>query len=145
MGRRLLLLVVVLMGLTALAASIAPRDSGPRGPSVAPGRPSPLEASPTPPASATASPTVDEDVEEQTLSAERGASPTTLRVRVGQLVRLVVEGDVLDEVVLDGLDRIEAIAPEAPAQFELYVDRAGTFPIRLQEADRDLGELVVRD
>ena len=39
MGRRLLLLVAVLMGLTALAASIAPRDTGNDEPATPPGRP----------------------------------------------------------------------------------------------------------
>lgn len=143
MGRRLLLLVVVLMGLTALAASVAPRDSGRSGPTIVPGRPGALEPTATPSPTATPTPAVEEDVQEETLSAERGASPTTLRARLGRILRLRVQGEVFDEVVLDGLDRVEPITPEAPAQFELYVDRTGRFPIRLQEASRTLGEIVV--
>lgn len=145
MGRRLLLLVVVLMGLTALAASVAPRDSGPGGPTVAPGRPSPLEPSPTATATPSPTPEAEEDVLEETLSAERGASPVTLGARTGQLLRLRVQGTVLDQVIIDGLDRVEPITPEAPAEFELYVDRTGRFPVRLEEAGRSLGEIVVRD
>ena len=143
MGRRLLLLVLVLMGLTALAASVAPRQSGPGAPPAAPGRPAP--AAPTGTPSVAAAPATEEDVHEETVSAERGASFTRLRARVGELLRLRVVGAVLDQVVLDGLDRVASIAPEAPAQFELYVDRRGEFPIRLQDAGRRLGEIVVRD
>jgi hypothetical protein len=146
MGRRLLLLVAVLMGLTALAASIAPRDSGPDGANVPPGRPG---AAPT--ATSTASPQLEpaapapEDVIEETLSAVQGASPTRVRARPGQTLELQVEGAVFDQVVLDGLDRTDAISPEAPARFELYLDRPGRFAIRLLEADRRLGEILVRE
>jgi hypothetical protein len=47
--------------------------------------------------------------------------------------------------VLTGLDRVEAIAPEAPARFEIYTDQPGRFEIRLLQADRRLGELLVRE
>jgi hypothetical protein len=141
MGRRLLLLVAVLMGLTALAASVAPRQSGtPPPPPARPGTAQPAqtpELGPGVPA--------PEDIVEETISAASGASPLRVRLRPGQTLRLQVEGAVFDEVVVGGLDRVEAIAPEAPARFELYVDRAGQFPITLRDADRRLGEIVVRE
>jgi hypothetical protein len=146
MGRRLLLLVAVLMGLTALAASIAPRDNGPDSATVPPGRPG---AAPT--GTATASPQLEpaapapEDVIEETLSAAQGASPARVRARPGQILQLQVEGAVFDEVVLNGLDQTEAISPEAPARFELFLDRPGRFEIRLLDADRRLGEILVRE
>ncbi len=68
-----------------------------------------------------------------------------VRARPGQTVILEVQGHVFDEVVLTGLDRSAAIAPEAPARFELFVDRPGRFEIRLLDADRRLGELLVRE
>jgi hypothetical protein len=145
MGRRLLLLVAVLMGLTALAASIAPRDTGTDEPSTPPGRPGVVEPTTTPESESAAPAPEEEDVVEETLSAAKGASPVRVRARPGQTVILEVQGDVLDEVALTGLDRVEAIAPEAPARFEMYVDQPGRYEIRLLEQNRRLGELLVRE
>jgi hypothetical protein len=143
MGRRLLLLVAVLMGITALAASVAPRQSGPTDPPPPPGRTGTATPAPTPELGPAAPQT--EDVLQETLSAAPGASSTRVLARPGQTLQLEVQGALFDEVILEGLDRMEAIAPEAPARFELYIDRAGRFPIRLREADRQLGEIVVRE
>jgi hypothetical protein len=148
MGRRLLLLVAVLMGLTALAASIAPRNTGTDEPSTPPGRPGTVVAPTTTPELGPAAPApADEDVVEEKLSAAEGASPVRVRARPGQTVKLEVRGGatLFDEVVLAGLDRVEAIAPEAPAHFEIYMDQPGRFEIRLVDADRRLGELLVRE
>jgi hypothetical protein len=143
-GRRLLLLVAVLMGLTALAASIAPRDTGTDEPPTPSGRPGTVAEPTETPELAPASP-APEDVVEETLSAAEGASPVRVRARPGQTVVLEVQGQVFDEVALTGLDRVESIAPEAPARFEIYLDQPGRFEIRLLEADRRLGELLVRE
>jgi hypothetical protein len=145
MGRRLLLLVAVLMGLTALAASIAPRENGTDAPATPPARPGAAVEPTATPQTEAAAPAPEEDVVEETLSAAQGASPVRVRARPGQTVKLEVQGRLFDEVVLTGLDRAEAIAPEAPARFELYMDRPGRFEIRLLEADRRLGELLVRE
>jgi hypothetical protein len=145
-GRRLLLLVAVLMGLTALAASIAPRDNGSPGPSTAPVRP-PLQATATPAQSLepAAPESQGEDTLQETLSAAQGASPARLRARLGQTLLLDVRGAVFDVVLIGGLDQVRAIAPEAPAHFDIFIDRAGRFPITLQDAGRDLGEIVVKE
>jgi hypothetical protein len=143
MGRRLLLLVVVLMGLTALAASVAPRDNGTDEPASPPGRPGTAVQPTQTPELAPAAP--QEDVVEETLSTAKGASLVRVRARPGQTVKLQVQGRVFDEVLLTGLDQVEAIAPEAPAHFELYMDQPGRFEIRLVNADRRLGELLVRE
>jgi hypothetical protein len=145
MGRRLLLLVAVLMGLTALAASIAPRDTGKDEPATPPGRPGTVAEPTTTPQLSPAAPSADEDVVEETLSAAAGASPVRVRARPGQTVKLEVQGHVYDEVLVTGLDRSAAIAPEAPARFELFIDQPGRFEIRLLDADRRLGELLVRE
>jgi hypothetical protein len=146
MGRRLLLLVAVLMGLTALAASIAPRDTGTDEPPTPPGRPGTVVEPSATPELAPAAPSTDEEgVVEETLSAAKGASPVRVRARPGQTVILQVQGNVLDEVVLTGLDRVDAISPEAPARFEMYMDQPGRFEIRLLQENRRLGELLVRE
>src|SRR5215207_4514497 len=98
MGRRLLLLVAVLMGITALAASVAPRQSGPADPEAPPGRPGTVQPTQTPELEPAAP--VSEDVVEETLSAAPGASSTRVRARPGQTLVLQVEGAVFDEVIV---------------------------------------------
>jgi hypothetical protein len=130
LGRRFLLLVAVLMGLTALAASIAPRE-----PLVRDRR----EATPSPTATAEAG-TGGVRTVEKTISTAEG--PTRLAVRQGDLLRLTVSGDELDSVQL--LDQIEPIDSQSPAIFELLADRPGSYPIDLVDGKRRVGMLVVR-
>jgi hypothetical protein len=140
LGRRLLVLMAVLLGLTALAAALAPR------PTVAPQRGG-LGASPTP-APSTASPASGpSQVVTRTLSADEGAGrggTNTVRARVGDTIRLSVHGDVLDAVELQGLGQIAALEPGSPAHFEFIADEGGEHPIVLLDADRRIGVLDVR-
>lgn len=136
LGRRLLVLMAVLLGFTALAAALAPRPTvtPPRGSASASPSPEPSTSSPAAPASRVITRTVD---------ANAGARPAHVRARVGDTVRLSVRGDVLDAVELQGLDEIEPIEPGSPARFELLADAPGEFPIVLQAADRRVGLLDV--
>ena len=127
LARRLLILLAVLMGLTALAAGVAPRE---------PARDTAAE----PPAPAAAP---VEDPLERTLSADGGPDRRVV-ARRGRVVRLTVEGDVVDSVVLGDL-KIEPIDPESPALFELLVDELGTYPITLLDAGRRIGVLEVEE
>ena len=128
--RRLLLLAAVLMLLTALAASIAPRDltggdeGGPvRGPDDLPAG----------------------DVITKEIPSAPG-SDSRIAVSRGDTLELEVEGDILDTVLIERLDRIDPIEPETHARFNLLIDvPAGTYPIRLVEADRRIGSIVVSD
>jgi hypothetical protein len=131
LGRRFLLLVAVLMGLTALAASVAPRQ-----PVVSERRSA--EPSATPYAAPAASPTVR--TVRRTLSTAQGRRRVT--VTEGQLVQLDVSGPELDSVML--LDEVVPMAPEAAAHFELLADTPGRYPIELVDAERRIGTLVVR-
>jgi hypothetical protein len=130
LGRRFLLLVAVLMGLTALAASVAPRQPVVSERSTGP--------STTPYAAPAASPTV-RTVRRRLSTVEGGRRVT---VTEGQLVELDVSGPELDSVTL--LDEVVPIAPEAAARFELLADMPGRYPIELVDADRQVGTLVVR-
>jgi hypothetical protein len=125
LARRLLLLAAVLMLLTALAAGLTPRDDDQTPP-----------AAGTLPAGATVVKQIPADP----------AANSRVEVRRGDLLELEVAGDVLDSVLLERLDRIDAIEPTTPARFNIVVDAlAGTYPIRLVEADRRIGSIVVRD
>ena len=132
LGRRFLLLVAVLMGLTALAASVAPREPLVRDRRAA-------TPSPTP----TTDPTTASNVRTIAKTIETQEDPAKVTVRKGDLVRLEVRGDELDSVRL--LDEIEPIDVNSPAIFDLYADRPGSYPIELLEGQRQVGTLVVRE
>jgi hypothetical protein len=129
LARRLLLLAAVLMLLTALAASIAPRD-------LTGGDDEPVNATSVLPAGNTV-------VEE--IPAEAGVD-SRVAVSRGDTLELEVSGNTLDSVLLERLDRMDAIEPSTPARFNLLIDApAGSYPIRLVEADRRIGSIVISD
>jgi hypothetical protein len=138
-ARRLLVLVAVLMGLTALAATLSP-------PPDRIGRGSTATATPTPAppaAPAATAPGRAGGVVRARISASRASVPRVVRAARDELVELVVAGDVVDTVAIDGLAVLEPIDPDSPARVELYADRAGEFPIRLLGAGRQIGTLRV--
>jgi hypothetical protein len=123
-ARRLLLLAAVLMLLAALAAGLAPREGGDGG------------AQPR-----SELPTGGEVVGH--LSAAPGSDDSVM-VRRGDVLKLEVNGDVLDSVLIERLDRIEAIEPSTPARFEMLIEApAGVYPIRLLDADRRIGAIQI--
>jgi hypothetical protein len=122
LARRLLLLAAVLMLLAALAAGLAPQERA--------DAPSPATSLPN-----------GTTVVEQISAAD---SDARVVVRRGDVLRLEVAGDTLDSVLIERLDRIEAIEPLTPARFELLADApAGVYPIRLVEADRRIGSIEI--
>ena len=129
LGRRFLILVAVLMGLTALAASVAPRQPVTREEDRRSSTATPAPAG---------SPTIT--VVEKTLSTSEG--DTRVAVRSGDLVELTVTGTERDSVSV--LGRIDAIDPTTPARFSLLAGEPGEHPIELLEADRRIGTLVIR-
>jgi len=130
LGRRFIILVAVLMGLTALAASLAPRQPVSRDQRAA-------EATPAP----TVAPGGPVEPVRETISTRDGMRRVT--VSRGDLLELTVKGDEFDSVQL--LDEVVAISPEADAIFDIYADTPGKHPIELVDAGRRIGTLVVRD
>jgi hypothetical protein len=129
LARRLLLLAAVLMLLTALAASIAPRDLT-RGDD-------PEPAAPDLPAGTTVA---------REIPATEGAAPARIAVSRGDTLELEVFGDLLDTVLIERLDFIDSIEPSTPARFNILIDApAGSYPIRLVDADRRIGSIVISD
>jgi hypothetical protein len=136
LGRRFLLIVAVLMGMTALAASVAPRDPALRDR----GRATP-SATPSPPEPAPADGVVEARLEE--ISA--GGRRERVVVERGELIELVVSSSEIGSVNLEGLDRIEPVDPESAARFEILAEPPGEYPIELLDAERRIGTLVIRD
>jgi hypothetical protein len=130
-GRRTIVAVAIVMGLMALAASIAPPPER-----TAPG------ASPTPAPTSSATPfTADGDQLAKTIRLGHGMPD--VRVQVGDTLALDVTGDAVDTVVIPGLAAMEPIDPASPAHFELYADTPGRYPISLFESGRPVGTLQI--
>lgn len=119
------------MGISALSVAIAP-----------PPDQRVQEPSSSPSAGGPAAPAEQPDVIEQTISAE-AAEATTVEIPLGATVRLTVTAKALDGVEIEALDRFAGVSPDAPAEFELYADRAGSYDVRLVESGRLVGRLEV--
>ena len=130
LGRRFLVIVAVLIGLTVVAASLAPRQPAPRDQRAA-------EPTPTPSPVGDGSATTIFKV----LSTDR--KPKRVTVDRGTLLELEVDGSELDSVSLEG--EVEVVTEEANAIFNVYADTPGTYPIELVDANRVVGTLVVRE
>ena len=126
LGRRFLILVAVLMGMTALAASVAPRQPAPTEERRA--------ATPTPAPAGT--PTL------ATIRKELTTADADLTVNQGDLVELTISGTERDSVLL--LNRMDTIDPKSPARFSLLAGEPGEYPIELVDADRRIGTLIIR-
>jgi hypothetical protein len=132
LGRRFLILVAVLMGLTALAASVAPRD-----PAIRDER---RQATPTPTATAPSGPATTRTVErEVSADADR---PQRVVVDEGDIVQLEVASSQVDSVVF--MDEVEPVDPDSDARFNVLADAVGTYDISLLDADRVIGTVEVR-
>jgi hypothetical protein len=132
LGRRLLVLFAVLLGLTALVTSLAPRPTVTR----------PGLAQPTPTTTPTPSPTppaTESRQIEKTISADPGVRRAKIHARVGDVLILTVKGDVLDSVEIEDQGKIEPVEPGSPALFEMLLDRRGEIRIDLVDAQRLIG------
>ena len=135
LGRRVLLLVAVLLATGAIAAALTPRDSG---------QTTPTTTAPTAPALAGPSGGTGAGAREVTRTVDaEGAEPAVVRTQVGDLLNLVVRAPSPDVVELDGTGRFASVDSSTPALFNFFVENPGTFPIRLQESGREIGRLVV--
>jgi hypothetical protein len=130
--RRLLILAAVLLGLGALAASLAPRDL--RGP----GRPTTITTVVRPPALPAPA------GRDLALSLDADAArPGTVLARVGDHVRLTVRAAAPDAVSIPALGQVQPVDPYSPAQFDFVADRPLASPITLQQTGRRVGTLRI--
>lgn len=134
MTRRMLVLVAVLMGLTALVATLAPPERGRRGPQATPAP----QATTAPQARATGAADVT-----ATLSTDQDRRPRTVRAELGDQIAIQVDSDVADSVSLGDLD-VQPTEPGLPARFELLADTPGSYPLVVVSNDHRIGTLQVR-
>jgi hypothetical protein len=127
-ARRLLIVLAVLLGLTALAAAVAPRHRLGSGSGSTPA----VAATPA----ATAGGTVD-----KTLDA--GATGQRVVIRVGQTLELTVKSDTLETVNLEEYGD-QTAEPDSPALWEVYADAPGNYAITLDDSGARIGTLEIR-
>jgi hypothetical protein len=136
LGRRVLLLLAILLLSGAVTALLAP--SGVRRRLGTPG----VIASP---------PTPDRPADGPTLSSGRVVRasvrvnprrPPVVRARLGDLVELSVALGGPSTVAL-GEDRVQSGDQDTPARFDFIADRVGAYGIRRLEDDRTVARLVV--
>jgi hypothetical protein len=129
----MLVLVAVLMGLTALVATLAPPE---RIRTRRDATPAPRAAPPAQVLPATAS----------TVTATLPSGPgrlRTVRADLGDQVTIEVQSERAASVALGDL-AVEQAEPGLPAHFELLADTPGRYPLVMVEDQRRIGTLVVR-
>ena len=136
LGRRLLVVFAVLLGLTALATALAPR------PTVRDSPPAQRDATPTATPAPERSETASRRVE-RTISADPGRKRAHVRVRVGDVLALTVSGNVLDGVEIAALGKLEPIEPGSPARFEMLLEEEAELRVGLVDAERVIGLVEV--
>jgi len=137
LGRRLLLLVAVLLATGAIAAALTPRDLRDSD------QTTPTTRS-TPPTLPGATGGTGAGVGQVTRTVDaQSAEPAVVRARAGELLHLIVRAPSPDVVELDGTGRFDSVDSSTPARFDFFVESPGTFPIRLQESGQEIGRLVV--
>ena len=135
LGRRLLVLFAVLLGMTALVTSLAPRPAVRDGGLAPRGTPTPTPSpSPTPETAAGATRRIV-----QTISADPGQARARVRARVGDILVLTVSGDVYDGVEISEVGKLEPIEPGSPARFELLLESRGELRVFLVDEERVIG------
>jgi hypothetical protein len=128
-ARRLLIVMLVLLGVSTVAAALVPVDRDAGG---------------------------DETTSTSTTTRERptgelvpksihaGAEePKTIRVEPGDQLQLIVTSRNADEVEIPALDQLEDVDPDAEATFDLLLFEPGHFDVGLVESERKIGEIVV--
>ena len=127
LARRLLIALAVLMVLTAVAASLTPRESSRQQDATTP------SATSTQPAQKPVEATLDAQEEGQRVEAD-----------VGQNVTIVVRSTELDSVSIAEVGT-ETAEPDSPARFELLADTPGDYPIEALESGREIGVLEISE
>ncbi len=128
-ARRLLILMLVLLGVSTVAAALVPVDRDAGGDET------------TSTSTSTGEPPTG-TLERASIGA--GADkPQIVRVQPGDQLRLRVTSPNAHEVEIRALDQLEDVDPAAPARFDLLLFDEGNFAVRLVESERKIGEIVV--
>jgi hypothetical protein len=135
-ARRLLIVMLLLLGLSTLVGGLISQDALREG------------AMGTTETEQTESVPVDtvpagKDLE-ATMRADSGRVQV-VRLVAGDQLSLKVTSGRFDQVEIPGLGLLGAVGPSAPAHFELLAEAAESYGVRLVQADRLIGRIEVRE
>jgi hypothetical protein len=128
-ARRLIIVMLVLLGVSTLAAALAPVDPG-------------SESTTT--STRTAQTERDEhrggQLVRETLDAQ-AEEPKEIRVPVGDQLSLHVESKHFGQVEIRGLGLLDDVTPLDPARFDILADERGRHEVRLLGQKEEVGVL----
>lgn len=137
-ARRLVVVMLVLLGISTLVAALVPTPNRHQSDSTtttgAGGTTRPAPSAPS-------SPAAPADLLNARITVSGGA-PEVVKVHPRQRLVLLVGGAVGDDISIPAFGLTETMTPEAPARFDLIVDRRGKFAVRAFGADRVVGRIV---
>lgn len=129
-ARRLIAVMLVLLFLSSLAAALAPVDERLRTEETTTEEPLPEPE------------TEEGELLRHSLDAD-AERPRTIRASVGDQLQLRVTARRVGTIELAGLGADEDVGPDAPALFDVLLDRQGRFPVRERESGRRVGVIEV--
>jgi len=133
-ARRLLIVMLVLLGLSTLAAAlIPPRPTEDAGTTT--GTTEATESVPTD--------TVPRGTFVPGVVAIRPRGISLLSVKAGDQVQLAVCWTKSDEVEVPSFGLVDPVAPAKPARFDLLFEETGTYGVKLLRADRVVARITV--
>jgi hypothetical protein len=136
-ARRLLIVMLVMLGISTLAAALVPPQQSREGEGT-------TETSPE----TTPTDTVPEEPRGRLFRAAINTSDDRVEViplRTGDQLELAVRSRRRDQVELPAFGLIAAVGPDGPALFDVLAEKPGEYAIRLVEADRVVGRIEVRN
>ena len=130
--RRLLIVMLVLLGISALAAALVPGQRLNQG----------TDSS----SSTTTEETTAVVPQGRLLTATINAARTkqqAVRITLGDELILLVKANLRDDVEIPALGVVEPVDPVTPARFDLLPPQTGSYPVRLVTEHRRVGRLQV--
>jgi hypothetical protein len=131
-ARRLILVMLVLLVLSSIAAALIPVDRDRLHDQSS--TQTTMQPAPTAPPRG--------ELFRRTLPAD-ASRPATLRIAVGDQLALTVTAKHPDMVEIPGFGELENVDPNFPATFDLLAFEPGRFPVRLVEGAGTIATIVV--
>jgi hypothetical protein len=143
-ARRLIALMIVLLGISTALAILAPRDSNDPTPTTAeaPHKGQPASSGGHEQGFTSEEPAGDPGEKHVHLKISN-APPPTIHVLPGQQLILNISGSFGDDVEIPGFGLVETVTPFAPAVFDFNADETGTFGVDTVESHRHVARIVV--
>jgi hypothetical protein len=142
-ARRLLILLLVLLGISMLATALAPvRDDDEKTSSETTTTSTSTTETTATTATAPSEPATTGAVFARTIDANAKGIAVIHSLYVGDELQLTVTSKRPGQIAIPELGQIEAVSAYGPARFDLFLDEAGVYRIRL-DADDLVGKIVV--